>query len=162
MSRKNQFVNKTAWMVTVFILVLVSVVVFLKQDKKNEVANVFPEKENLISINIKGKIFKAQIADDDAERIKGLGQRTSLCENCGMLFVFPQKGRYSFWMKDMRFPIDILWIDKDKIVHLVQNFQPDSKDIITSQVEADHVLEINAGLIEKLDIRIGDRVIYGQ
>ena len=77
-----------------------------------------------------------------------------------MLFIFPDKNIRVFWMKDMNFDIDLLWIDDDKIIGYEKNMlgliRSDKLPKFTSPQEIDKVLEIKAGLIDILDIKIGD------
>ena len=65
------------------------------------------------------KTFFMEIANTDASRERGLSSHTALLDNQGMLFIFDKPGNYGFWMKDMIFPIDILWIDANfKIIDI--------------------------------------------
>ena len=69
----------------------------------------------------------AEIADTSALRGRGLSGRGSLSEERSILFVFPEPGRYGFWMPDMRFPIDIVWIDeRHTVIGLTERVSPDS------------------------------------
>ena len=64
----------------------------------------------------------ADIAETPAARAQGLSGKEKIGEDEGMLFVFPKAGRYGFWMKDMRFPIDIVWIGEDmRVLSIVEN-----------------------------------------
>jgi uncharacterized membrane protein (UPF0127 family) len=80
-----------------------------------------------------------------------------------MLFVFEQPDYYSFWMKDMKFPIDIIFINKNKIVDIFQDVPvPKNNNNLptyTTGEKADKVLEINAGLSNTYKIKIGDNVL---
>lgn len=104
-----------------------------------------------------------KIAKTSEEREKGLSGVTSLAENEGMLFIYPQKGIYKFWMKEMNFPLDFLWIADGKIVDITENIpappanSPNNK-IATCQPNkpVDMVLEVNAGWVKKNKIKIGD------
>lgn len=93
--------------------------------------------------------LRLEIADTDATRTRGLSGRPSLDERAGMLFVFPERGVYPFWMKEMRFPIDIVWIDGDTVVDVVTLPPPEEgRNVPPSHiplVKADLVLEVNAG-----------------
>lgn len=107
----------------------------------------------------------AQVADDEAERKKGLGGRESLPENEGMLFVFPQSSSgVSFWMKEMKFPLDIIWISDEKVVKIDKNAQPEpgiSDNALrryTPGAEVKYVLEVNAGFSDRNDLKTGDSV----
>ena len=116
-------------------------------------------KPSLVSLN--GKTFEVEIADTQLERAQGLMFRKELKENSGMLFVFPDSGRHSFWMKNTFIPLDIIWVDENfKIVYIYENAQPcrDICDSITPSKDARYVLEINSGLAEKYNFNMGDRV----
>lgn len=102
-----------------------------------------------------------EIADDPAERTQGLSGRDSLPENSGMLFVFDEPGAHAIWMKEMKFSIDILWLDEGKVVWIVENAAlPSEQGIPTFQPEttATHVLEVPAGFVQTYSISIGDPV----
>ncbi len=105
--------------------------------------------------------IKVEIADDAAEMAQGLSDRKSLGENHGMLFVFDKPGTPAFWMKDMNFPLDIIWIQGDTIVDIAPNLPPLAGDFVSTyspRVPANYVLEVNAGFAEKHGIKIGDEV----
>ena len=90
---------------------------------------------------------------------KGLSGRESLSEDEGMLFVFTESGQHRFWMKDMLFDLDILWLDKNgKVVHIEENLPPCTPNAcpsFTSAKPAQYVLEIPAGASKDRKIRIG-------
>lgn len=104
--------------------------------------------------------YDLETVDTDAERRKGLGGRESLCENCGMLFVFETPSRYAFWMKDMRFPLDIIWLSGETVVFVARDIQPDFLGVIDPTASADRVLEINAS--RGVNAHVGDilRFVY--
>ena len=115
-------------------------------------------KPSLVSLN--GKTFEVEIADTQLERAQGLMFRKELKENSGMLFIFPESDKHSFWMKNTFIPLDIIWIDENfKIVYIYENAQPcrESCNSITPNKDAKYVLEINSGLAEKYEMKIGDR-----
>lgn len=108
-------------------------------------------------VNINGHKLTVEVADTDALRSKGLSGRVSLQLNTGMLFVFPASSYYHFWMKEMKFPLDFIFIDKEKIVGLTENVQPPKSSteilkIFTARKPFDKVIEINAGRIKSLNI----------
>lgn len=109
-------------------------------------------------INLGSCTFNIETVDDDISRAKGLSDRDRLCDDCGMLFVFPQAGKYGFWMKDMRFPLDMLWVMKDEVVEIRENIAQDSRETLTPSVSADKVLEINAKDIKRCNIKVGDKL----
>jgi len=104
--------------------------------------------------------FKIEIADDQQERFLGLGKREKMCENCGMLFEFPQKGEYSFCMRDMKFPLDFIWILDYNVISVVKDVPCNFKGEINPPISVDKVLELNAGTAEKCGIKKGDKISY--
>ncbi len=120
---------------------------------------VFNNKHSTSSISIHGKVFKLEIVSSSQDKERGLGGRNSICDDCGMLFVFNAPGKYSFWMKDMLFAIDILWILNDKVVFIEKNVSPSLIGTVVSTDKADRVLEINAGAADGAGIEIGDSVL---
>ena len=109
------------------------------------------------TVTIGNSKFYAEVVSSDVKMQKGLGGRSGLCDSCAMLFKFSQAEMHSFWMKDMRFPLDIIWIKNGEVVHVEKNVLENFSGILSPQVDADSVLEINAGNVDKLDIKIGDR-----
>ncbi|MFA6384652.1 MAG: DUF192 domain-containing protein [Candidatus Omnitrophota bacterium] len=111
---------------------------------------------------VKDACVNAEIADTDGARMTGLMYRGSLAENGGMLFVFPGPGRYSFWMMNMRFPLDIIWIDETRrIVDIKAGVEPcaaGSCESILPRSDALYVLEVPAGFTLRHQAAIGDTV----
>ena len=110
-----------------------------------------------------------EIVDTDAARTRGLSGRATLGENRGMLFVFDTTTYQSFWMKDMSFPIDIIWLDDNwRVVDITQNILPPSTSLGTGnfflktyspRAPARYVLEVNAGFIAAHKITIGEQIV---
>ncbi|HNQ51236.1 MAG TPA: DUF192 domain-containing protein [Candidatus Omnitrophota bacterium] len=110
---------------------------------------------------INGQCVTAEIAETDAARAAGLMHRDELSPGRGMLFVFPEEARHSFWMMNMRFPIDMVWIGKNlRIVDIRHNAQPCSRGCPSYAPDgaAAYVLEIPAGFCRRYRISIGDPV----
>ncbi|MFA4845881.1 MAG: DUF192 domain-containing protein [Patescibacteria group bacterium] len=105
-----------------------------------------------------GTTITIVIADTQAERVQGLSGHAPLTEDEGMLFIHDDKQIQGYWMKDMLFPIDIIWIDGDTIV----GFQEDAplenpvRTIYYSPVPVDQVLEVSAGFVGQNDVKVGD------
>lgn len=116
------------------------------------------------NVTIGNHNFKVAVADSQEEREIGLSKTKSLSQNQGMIFLFEKPDYYSFWMKNMKFSIDIIYINKDQIITILDNAQiiKDSKNpIIYSPTQpADKVLEISAGLAKKYKFKKGDKVKY--
>lgn len=104
--------------------------------------------------------FHVTIAQSKAQRERGLSGRSVLAENEGMLFLFPSEDIYSFWMPDMHFPLDIIWINQNKIVEIARLQAPSADhptpESYTPSQKADRVVELNAGSTEKFDLHVGD------
>lgn len=117
-------------------------------------------RQNTRLISLVGHFLEVEIAASEQDRSRGLSGRPGLEPGTGMLFVFDVPAQYGFWMKDMNFPIDIIWISNDeKIVHIEKNVSPDSyPKIFTPNRPAKAVLEVSAGLSETLGLKIGDSV----
>ena len=121
----------------------------------------FTEKFFSRTVFVGERQYVLERADTDIKREKGLGERDALCKECGMLFVFDEPGQYAFWMKDMRFPLDIVWLSGDNVVFVAHNVQPDFSGIIEPGVAADRVIEVNAGAAESLESGGKVRFSYG-
>ena len=109
-----------------------------------------------------GKTFSVQIANTDILRQMGLSLRDSLKEDEGMLFVFQKLDKYGFWMKDMKFPIDILWIGSDfRVIHIEKSLSPSTyPKVFYSETPAVYVLEVSAGQSDQIGVKIGDNVQF--
>lgn len=118
------------------------------------------EGEGVVSIG--DAQLQVRFADTPAERAQGLSGSPPLRDDEGMLFVFPQPERPGFWMKDMRFPIDILWISGEKrVIGFEEQVVPESyprayrptEDIL-------YVLEVPEGFVKKHRISVGSEVTF--
>ena len=100
--------------------------------------------------------LSVEIADTPELQKRGLSGRTALAEGHGMFFVFPEPGRYGFWMKDMLFPIDIIWIDGSGAVVGAVSADPASyPEVFYPPVPVSYVLEVPRGFAEKNHIETG-------
>ncbi len=115
-----------------------------------------------INFFINDKQFLVEVAQSDAQKSLGLSGREGLNQNAGMLFVFNKPSKQFFWMKGMKFTIDIVWIDENKkIVGFVENAKPeDYPETYPSPQNVAYVLEIGSGEVKKQGIKIGDGVIF--
>lgn len=108
-------------------------------------------------------IFTIEIADTLESQYQGLSNREDLCEKCAMLFLFPEKKDLKFVMRDMNFPLDIIFIANREIINFYENAEPEDSDpklIYSSLQKADAVLEINAGMIKKCNINNSDIISW--
>ncbi|MFH1584564.1 MAG: DUF192 domain-containing protein [Patescibacteria group bacterium] len=113
------------------------------------------------TISVKGFPLVVEVADTQEARQKGLSGRPSLEENEGMLFVYKEPERPGFWMKDMNFSLDILWIDEHGVIQeIAESISPDSfPQRFLPETVASYILEVNAGWVERHGIEAGDSVI---
>jgi uncharacterized protein len=114
-------------------------------------------------VKIGGETFKVEIADSDEEKQIGLSEKTTLKDNEGMLFIFDKPDTYSFWMKEMDFPIDIVYLNGDRVTTVIKNAQPPTSsdqdlEIFRPEEPSDKVLEIKAGLADRYNITKGSTV----
>ena len=113
------------------------------------------------TVQIGDATLRVEIVDTPELQEKGLSERTSLKKNQGMLFVFEKPGRYGFWMKDMNFALDIIWIGQDKkIVEIMRNIGPETfPQAFYPKGLVQYVLEVNAGWIEQNAVEPGDKIL---
>lgn len=102
------------------------------------------------------------VLEREIERERGLSNTVSLPTRTGALFIFAKPGNYSFWMKDMRYPIDIVWIDADwKVLGVTENVVPESyPTAFYPPSDAKYVLEVNAGEARVLKLKQGSVVTF--
>lgn len=98
-----------------------------------------------------------EIADDDYQTQTGLMYRDGMKTDQGMLFIFPDEDYRSFYMKNTKFPLDIIYIAEDKrIVNIQKNAQPMNETSLPSTGPAKYVLEVNSGLSDTWGLEVGD------
>ena len=111
-----------------------------------------------------GNEIAVEVADTIEKRSLGLGNRPGLKKGWGMLFVFGKRELHRFWMKSMQFPLDIIWLDNHRIVHILRNAQPtvpgEKPQIMSPPVPANFVLEIDAGRASELKLQLGQSLQY--
>ncbi len=119
-------------------------------------------------IKIGNAVFEVEVAKTIIETTRGLSFRKTLDERAGMLFIFSTPRIQSFWMKDMNFPIDIIWIGGNKVLGAAENAAPQpgtpqwSLRIYSSPEGTDRALEVNAGMVARYGIKAGDAVTTGE
>lgn len=157
---------------TILFILVLGLAVKSNQGEKNILSGIVPgptATPNLKTIKIGNISINVTVADNDATRAKGLGGVTNLASNQGMLFVFPSKNispeMARFWMKDMKIPLDFIWIANGKVVEITANVPapaqntPDNQLLIYQPNEnVDFVLEVNALFSSKNNIKVGDNI----
>lgn len=149
-----------------YALLVVVIVIFLLSRGGNLLEFNLFQSATKGTATINNKTYKLLLAKTDAERQKGLSGRSNLDKNTGMFFVFPKKDTYGFWMKEVKFPIDIIFIDDNKVVSVFENVPAPYKDQLPSTLPiykpdapANYVLELNAKEVTAAKIKKGDTVI---
>lgn len=155
----------TIQIILLILVIGISIVFFSPTGSSKLELPFLPQQKKFANLEINGQVLKVELADTASKRSKGLGGRTGLGENEGMLFIFEKKDKHPFWMKGLSFPLDFVWIRDDKVLDILENVappasgQPDSSlPIYSSKEPVDKVLELNAGTVQKLNIKGGDTV----
>jgi uncharacterized membrane protein (UPF0127 family) len=114
------------------------------------------------ALDANGKKYLLEIVTTDTERSKGLGDREAMPANQGMLFVFEGVAVQCFWMKDMHFSIDIIWLDAEKrVVHIEKDVSPETYPrTFCPSKPAKYVIELNAGEASRASIRPGQKLSF--
>lgn len=123
--------------------------------KKSEII----EKKAIIKIS--NHVLKAEVAESPRELYQGLSNRDFLCSDCAMLFNFKESTEQIFVMRKMKFPLDIIFINRGKIISIASNLSPDNEKIsryYSSRGNSNQVLEVNAGYAIENSLQIGDSV----
>ncbi len=108
---------------------------------------------------LNGLPIKLEIASSPVKQYQGLSDRVELCSECGMIFPYQTAEVRTFVMRRMNFPLDIVWINNNKVVGISENLSPEQTGPYkpyASLVPVDTVLEINAGQAKKYNLRIGE------
>lgn len=126
-----------------------------------------PSEESLVSVSTpQGTTILAEVADTTEKRSRGLMFRESLPKDRGMLFTFAEPQPWTFWMKNTRIPLDIIWMDRNKkIVHIERNVPGcDRTDDGCPQYQPNddalYVLEVAAGMADVLKLQRGIRLTF--
>ncbi len=155
-----------------FILYFIVPTILLGSSCKNEPKKVVTTepvvftKEGELSIfnkNSDSLFIKLDIefAETEYETQTGLMYRTSMENDEGMFFIFPKEAMHSFYMKNTEFPLDIIFVDADlKVASYQENAQPLTERGLSSKVPVQYVLEVNAGLVEKWSLDVGDSIEF--
>jgi uncharacterized membrane protein (UPF0127 family) len=133
-------------------------------------ADDVPPLQARTTVTIRGQRISAEVARTAAEQERGLGYRDGLAPGTGMVFPYTEARRWSFWMKGMRFDLDIIWIRADEIVD-ISRFVPapradappsvmNALPTFSPREPADTVLEVVAGTANARGWQIGDRVAF--
>jgi len=122
-----------------------------------------------LEITSSGEVHRlnVEIVEELDELTQGLMGRTELSEDGGMLFIYPSETRLFFWMKNMRMPLDMIFLDKEKvIIYIAKDVQICNQDLTPTcpsygpKEKGQYVLEVEAGFTETKNIRVGDKIEF--
>jgi uncharacterized membrane protein (UPF0127 family) len=116
-----------------------------------------------VAIDVDGKqvVFQSEVADEPAERQRGLMFREHMADDQGMIFLFSEEEQQSFWMKNTLIPLDMIFIRADRtILGVVEDATPQTTTPRAVPGASQFVLEINGGVARRLGIRAGQRVSF--
>ena len=176
----NNFMKKNKIYRSFALIVIFFLAGFLLINQSSKNLKLQNNPENIKYVQIAGQSIKVDLALTSLEQTQGLSGRNELKEGEGMLFVFEHLDNYTFWMKDMNFPIDIIWLapseggdaSKAKVIYIKKDARPESYPEtygppnvptpvgISTSVGAKYVLEVVSGFSEKNNLKEGDRVEF--
>ena len=135
------------------VLVLGSIFLFFSKTPTNNQVKI---------LQVGKKSFTVEVADTPDKRQQGLSGRSVLADGTGMLFIFDTPGQYGFWMKDMNFAIDIIWIDENyRIIDIDENLLPETyPKVFYPDQPIKFVLEVPAGTVDSYHIATGTVVQF--
>ncbi len=151
-----------------FILLIAVIVIgftLYKQNPDISKLPLVPPKAVTKELQINSNKLTIEVADTQTKRNQGMGGRESLASDSGMLFIFPNADKYRFWMKGLSFPLDFVWIKGDTVIDTLENVPPPPANTPDSALQiyqpkdvVDKVLEVNTGVVKRLNIKAGDAI----
>jgi len=131
------------------LIILIIILVAPLSIVEDRIINYFFPHTTTQKVLVNNKLFYLEIADTPKEREQGLSGRDSLPKENGLFFVFDRPDYYGFWMKEMKFPIDIVWFnEKKEVVGITRNLKPESyPKVFYPPQKIKYALEVNAGII---------------
>ncbi len=163
--------NKVIFFKAILSLILISVFLYLflnvtEAEPSKTINQIYYRAKGKKDYQVGDRVYKLYEARSDSEKILGLSVFDQISENEGMFFIFDQPNYYSMYMKDMKFNIDIIFLDKNmEVVTIHENVSKDSfksneeYEVFKSFSPAKYVIELKEGETQKNKIKIGDQVI---
>jgi hypothetical protein len=129
---------------------ILSSIKYLQLDKYNNLGKIGTE------------YFIFDEADTPGTQELGLSFRERMCNRCGMIFEFKESGNFAFWMKDMRYDLDMIYVDEHKkVVEILRGFKKESYPAVyQNENPSKYVIELNSGAVDGYGIKIGDVLDY--
>lgn len=149
-------------LLSLFFILIFSVGILVLQNLFQNNNEIRVDSEMSKVLKVEEVEIQIETAKTSLERIEGLSGRENLRSRSGLLFIFENTGRHGFWMKDMNFPIDIIWFDENFVViDIKKNVAPITyPEVFIPQKPAVYVLEVNAGFSEIHNINIGSKAEF--
>jgi len=155
--------NKNLFIILIAIFIAGGALIFAVKN-----GNVQPALQNVNAakaVKIGNAVVFVELAQTSEEQAKGLSGRQTLGANSGMLFIFSSPGNYAFWMPEMNFPLDIIWMDgARRVIGVTENAPPLSDKtkpvLYRPPSPAQYVLEVNAGFARRHGIKVGDEALF--
>jgi len=117
-----------------------------------------------VEASIDGNEITLEVVSSAEKKVNGLSGKPYIDDNYGMLFSYSRTGKRSFWMNEMNFPIDIIWVEDGIVVGVSQNVEVYDEAGEVTQVEpdiySDQVIEVAAGYCERYGIEVGDEIVF--
>ena len=149
MTKKKKSSKKELVWAVIVLVVFAAIINFYPQDRK---------------ICFQNNCFKIETVESEKDLSIGLMYRDMLDTDEGMLFIFPEEAKHSFWMRNTLISLDIIWLDKDKkVIYIKEGAQPCKEEICETfkpDKDALYVLEINAGKVREISLNIGDEMAF--
>lgn len=145
--------TKITIIITVIVLVVMAVLT------NYAFSEIVSTQWNLIKhVYVRNVLVKAEVVKSEEKIAKGLSGRSGLEKGRGMLFEMPEDDIQNFWMKGMKFAIDIIWIENGRVIGCEKNIQSNDSRIFTSPNYAGYILEVPAGFCDENGIKVNDEV----
>lgn len=157
---KEKYKKVLSWIKYFFISILLITVGWLIFGESESICGSYEQR----NLEIGGKIVKVDVSDDSCKIVLGLSGRKSMSADRGMIFIFRNSGNYGFWMKDMNFPIDILWIDNDFNITGIEKSVSTSTypSVLGEKYLAKYVLELSSNFSDQNNIEVGNKIIFSK
>lgn len=122
-----------------------------------------PVARDRVSLVLNGTVIRAEVVSSTADIQQGLSDRLSMARDEGMLFELGRRDIHSFWMNRMHFNLDLIWIDGNRVVEIAENLPAPAFGEIpythVPKVDADRVLEVQAGVVAETRLKVGDAIV---
>lgn len=155
--RKIKSAPKFLVAVGVLLVIILGAAIFHVASHTNAQPMVYGQPQRLVA----GKYsYTLEVPESESAKEKGLGERSSLPQNRGMLFPYDMSDTRCFWMKGMRFPLDIIWVDSQHKVTMIEpGLSPDTYPQAFCGT-AQYVIELNSGQAARSGIKIGSQLSF--